>query len=344
MDKRHVTFKKISQFRDVIRNVAQQVRFQGFDENDEPILNPNAKKPTIAFTGTCKLHGSNASICTNNNEIWYQSRKNIITVDKDNYGFAHFCESRKDSVNNLLKQATARVDEKDCIVVIFGEICGQGVQKGVSISVLPRMFVIFAIKVVPEEGASYYIDSVGLSDPDNLIYNIQDFKTFEVDVDFEYPGIAQNKFVELVNGVEQECPVGKALGVVEGNTIGEGIVWTAYFDGVKHAMKTKGKKHSISKTKTIAPVDIEKLNSIQEFVEYAVTENRMKQAVIEVFAGEEPAIQRMGDFLRWLVKDIAEEEVDVLEENGLLIKDVSKPISHKSRIWFQTLLDKKAGL
>ena len=217
-------------------------------------------------------------------------------------------------------------------------------QKGVSISALPIMFVIFAIKVVPEEGDSYYLNPMGFSDPDNLIYNVYDFQTFEVDVDFEYPGIAQNKFVELVNEVERECPVGKALGVVEGNTVGEGIVWTAYFDGVKHVMKTKGKKHSSSKTKTIAPVDIEKVNSIQEFIEYAVTENRMKQAVTEVFADGEPTIQKMGDFLRWLVKDIAEEEVDVLEENGLIIKDISKAVANRARVWFQNLLDEKSGL
>jgi len=109
-------------------------------------------------------------------------------------------------------------------------------------------------------------------------------------------------------------------------------------------LKTKGKKHSSSKTKTIAPVDVEKLNSIQEFIAYAVTENRMEQAIVEVFAEEEPTIQKMGDFLRWLVKDIAEEEVDVLEENGLIVKDIGRYIANKARPWFQALLDKQAGL
>ena len=344
MDKKHTKFTKIPQFRDVIRNVTRQAQFQGLDENDEPILNPNAKKPTITFTGTVKLHGSNSSISTNGDEIWYQSRKRIITVDKDNCGFAQFCTARKESIGKLFTVVDMRVGEPDAIVCIFGEICGQGVQKGVSISALPRMFVIFAVKVVPKEGVSYYIDSKGLSDPDNLIYNIYDFQTFEVEVDFEYPGIAQNKFVELVNEVERECPVGKALGVTEGNTIGEGIVWTAYFDGVKHSMKTKGEKHSSSRTKTIAPIDIERLNSIQEFVEYAVTNNRLNQAIAEIFEGAEPVIQQMSDFLKWIIRDIADEEVGVLEENGLILKDVTRAVSNKARSWFQELLNKNTGL
>ena len=343
MNQKHINFTDIPQFRDVIRNVTHQVQFKGFDENDEPIINRNTKKPTITFTGTVKLHGSCASICTNSKEIWYQSRKNIITVAKDNCGFAQFCESRKDSIHNLLELATKRVNEPECIIGIFGEICGQGVQKGVAISTLPKMFVIFALKVVPKDGASYYIDSSGLSDSNSLIYNIQDFQTFKVDVDFEYPGIAQNKFVELVNEVERECPVGRSFGVAG---VGEGIVWTAYLDGVKHIFKTKGAAHSVTKTKTIASVDIEKLNSIQEFVEYAVTENRMEQAVAEIFTnvGIEPTIQKMGDFLRWIVNDIAKEEVTTLEENNLLIKDVGRYISNKARPWFQNLLNEKVGL
>ena len=344
MEKKHIGFTEIPQFRDVIRNVTYQSQFQGFDEDNEPILNKNATRPTVTFIGTVKLHGTNSSICATNEETWYQSRKNIVTVDKDNYGFAQFCTTKQESVGKLLTAVALRIIEKDSIICIFGEMCGRGVQSGVSIANLPKMFVIFAVKIVPNEGTSYYIDSTGLNDPDNLIYNINDFQTFGVDIDFNYPEIAQNEFVKLVNEVEKECPVGKALGITEGNITGEGIVWTGYYKNTRRIFKTKGKKHSVTKTKTIAPVDIEKVNSIREFIEYAVTENRMKQAIDEVFGQEEPVIRRMGDFLRWIVKDIVKEEMDTLEENGLLIKDVGRSISNKARPWFQTLLDHNAGL
>jgi len=203
------------------------------------------------------------------------------------------------------------------------------------------MFVIFAVKVVPKEGASYYIGPKNLSDPDNQIYNINDFRTYQITVDFNYPELAQNRFVELVNDVENECPVGKAFDV---SGIGEGIVWTGYYDGVRHILKTKGKKHSTSKVKVLAAVNPEKINSIREFVEYCVTENRMNQAISEVFGDEEPIIQKMSDFLRWLMHDIADEEADTLKENNLILKDVGSSVANKARPWFQNFLNANAGL
>jgi hypothetical protein len=128
--------------------------------------------------------------------------------------------------------------------------------------------------------------------------------------------------------------------------IGEGIVWVGHYEGVRHVFKTKGEKHSVSKVKKIAAIDVEKVNSIREFVEYAVTENRMKQAIEELFTsqGIEPAIQQMGDYLRWVMKDIAKEEADTLGENNLVLKDVGRYVSQKAKVWFQELLNKNMGL
>jgi hypothetical protein len=111
-----------------------------------------------------------------------------------------------------------------------------------------------------------------------------------------------------------------------------------------YRMKTKGDQHSNTKVKKLASVDVEKVSSIKEFVEYAVTENRMEQAVSEIFGKEEPTIQKMGDFLRWLIKDIVDEESDTLEENGLSVKDIGKYISNAARPWFQNLLNQNVGL
>lgn len=44
----------------------------------------------------------------------------------------------------------------------------------------------------------------------------------------------------------------------------------------------KGEKHSASKVKTLAAVDPERLVNITEFVEYAVTENRLEQGTQKV--------------------------------------------------------------
>ena len=340
--KKHIRFGKIRQYRDVIRNVIHQSQFEGMDQNDEPIYNLNKEKPKLTFFGTVKLHGTNGSVVTNGEEVWYQSRRRIVTPTSDNHNFSQFCMARQESFDKLLEQAKTRTTEKDAIISIFGEYCGEGIANGTAISKLPKMFVIFAVKVTVGED-SQYVNPTDLRDPENQIYNILDFEMFRVEVDFEYPEIAQNKFVGLVNYVEEQCPVGKALG---SKGIGEGIVWIGMYDGVRHVFKTKGEKHSVSKVKKIVPVNVDKVNSIREFVDYAVTENRMEQAVEELFTsqGIEPAIQQMGDYLRWIMKDIADEEMDVLLENGLVLKDVGKYVSQKAKVWFQELLNENAGL
>jgi hypothetical protein len=344
MEKRHVSFSKIPQFRDVIRNINHQAQFTGFDDNDQPTFNYNATKPKITFDGTVKLHGSNGAIClSDEGEIWFQSRNRILTIDSDNNGFWMFCHNRETQFRELIEQIQHFYfnENNPGIISIFGEYCGQGINQGCAIHQLSKRFIIFAIKIVLLEGDSYYLDSNNLRDLENDIHNINDFRTYEVSVDFNYPELSQNKFVELVEEVEKECPVGKASGV---SGIGEGIVWTARYEGIKHIFKTKGAKHSVTKVKKIASVNIEKLNSIKEFVEYAVTENRLNQALTEVFEGKEPTIQKMGDFLRWVMKDIATEEVDTLKENELILKDVGRSVSNKARPWFQRLLDKNVGL
>jgi len=116
-------------------------------------------------------------------------------------------------------------------------------------------------------------------------------------------------------------------------------VWTAEFKGVVHRFKVKGEKHSSSKVKTLAAVDTEKLNSITEFVEYAVTDSRFNQALENVFPNNEPVdTKKLGDVIRWVVNDIIKEETDTLASNGLEPKDVNKYISTVVRTKFFKLV------
>ena len=122
---------------------------------------------------------------------------------------------------------------------------------------------------------------------------------------------------------------------VEISMIGEGIVWTAEVKGVVHRFKVKGEKHSSSKVKTLASVDVEKLNSIKEFVDYAVSESRFNQALENVFPNSEPIdVKKMGDVIRWVVNDVIKEEMDTLVENQLEPKEINKYISAKVREMF----------
>lgn len=129
---------------------------------------------------------------------------------------------------------------------------------------------------------------------------------------------------------------GEVVGKVEACFVGEGVAWSPTDNELaKNSglwFKVKGDKHSVSKVKTLAAVDPERLASIQQFVEYAVTENRLQQGIDEIGLD----IKNMGAFLSWVNRDIIKEEGDVLAHNGLVMKDVAKFISNKARAWFLT--------
>ena len=152
------------------------------------------------------------------------------------------------------------------------------------------------------------------------------------------PQYAQVEFEKLTLAIEDECPVGKHFGV---SGVGEGLVWVVNYKGSRHHFKTKGQKHSASKVKKVASVDIEKLNSIKEFVEYASTNNRFEQAITEIFGKEPLDVRKMGDLIRWVVKDIMLEEIEAMQENNLEPKEVNKYISTDVKERFFRLQDKQ---
>jgi hypothetical protein len=171
------------------------------------------------------------------------------------------------------------------------------------------------------------------------------FPKYKVEIDFNKPQHAQANIVELVESVELECPVGKYFDV---SGIGEGIVF-CHYDEHEHRdyiFKAKGQKHSSSNVKTVASVDIEKVKSIEDFIEYAVTENRLNQGIEQIFTSNnlEPNIKNTGDFLSWVSKDVIAEETDTMTNNGLDPKDIGRPLGTKARNWFISYLDKKVGL
>jgi hypothetical protein len=214
------------------------------------------------------------------------------------------------------------------------------------------MFVIFGVKISPNNPSNqsnskisaYWVDHgfdvsvahgnvIFLSEGSRNIWNIEDFKMYSITIDFNNPKGAQNELIRLTEEVEAECPVGNDFGV---KGIGEGIVWTHTLkDGSRYVFKVKGEKHSSSKVKKLATVDIEKINSVKEFVTYAVTENRLNQGVEQVFTinNKQIDIKDTGIFLKWVVSDIFKEERDTLAANNLTSKDVSGEISKVARNW-----------
>lgn len=343
MERKMITFPEIGQFRQVIKNVTDKTRYSGKDVNGDAIFDTTKKLPTLTFTGTVKLHGTNAGVTlTKDGDMYAQSRENVISVDKDNAGFAFFVESNKENFKSLFNT----LDFKDAdYLTIFGEWAGGNIQKGVAITGLPKMFVIFAVKrsFMNEVKTNYFLsdsETIHLKNNDAKIYNILDYENYRIDIDFENPQLVQNKLIELTMAVETECPVGRRFGNIG---VGEGIVWKSEFNGETLRFKVKGEKHSASKHKVLAPVNTEKINSIKEFAEYAVTESRLNQGIEKVFTSvnQQVDIKKMGDFLKWINCDIIKEEIDTLKDNNLEPKDVNSAVSSIARNWF---LEKWNGL
>lgn len=312
-------YPSIEQFRNVIRKVKERHDYQGRDENNDPIYAHTSNYPTLKFKGTVKLHGTNAGIVSyKDGRLEFQSRERVLSEDKDNADFMK-------SMSSLdLDSLFSGIDFNDYIA-IYGEWCGGNIQKGVALNGLPKMFVIFGCMV-----DDVWVDYDRHENLKN-IYNINQFPTYEVDIDFNNPELVQNALIDMTIAVEDCCPVGKYFGV-EG--VGEGIVFTC-IDQPDLKFKSKGEKHSVSKVKKLNPVDTEVVKGINEFVEKVVTENRLEQGVqVMKENGIYPDSKNTGEFLRWVVNDVLKEETDTILESNLDDKKLKSAITTKARVWY----------
>ena len=354
-------FHSTQQFRNVVKNIKQSVQYKGYDDiKQEVILDKNALAPTLTYVGTVKLHGTNASIVKEEDgTISLHSKNNLLgyvqngqfELLSDNAEFAQSMFRCFEEVLEVISKSEELVKGLNAEVKyplkISGEWCGQGVQKGVGISYLDKKsFFIFGIKSgdtcqESKTGWIPVVDIQGITTQDSHnsgIYSITDFPVFVLDIDFQNPELSQNKLGDITKQVEECCPISEALQLKdsEGNPqrLGEGVVWTPMSEDYAwdsgNFFKVKGEKHSVSKVKTLAAVDPEKIESIQKFVEYAVTDNRLEQGLQEVGLDQ----STIGQYIGWVNRDINKEEGDVLEANNLTMKDVGKKISDKARVFY----------
>lgn len=339
------SFPEIEQFRNVIQAVKYRAQIIGKDENGVAIFDETLPLPTLKFKGTVKLHGTNFGVVLDNIDGFStQSRENIITPMKDNVGSAAFAYSKKDIITGLITSLAEfnNVDLNNNTIVLYCEWVGKGVQAKVGISKIDKSMVIFSrAKVVPfdETKESYWIttsiNGETLKSIENRIYNIDDYKTYEIDIDFNNPKESAEKLADIVTEIETECPVAKALGV-EG--IGEGVVLECITDGwtsKRFTFKCKGDEHKNVKSKEKVPVDIERVNSIKELVETIVGEPRLEQGLDHLRQlGLDFDRKNLGVFIKWVYNDVIKEELDTIMGNGFEPKDISGEISNKARLWF----------
>jgi len=388
MAKRFISFGSIDQFRTVIKNVQRTAQYVGFDEElQRPQLNKNAKMPVVDAIGTEKIHGTNASFNYNNIDgFWVQSRKNIITPEKDNAGCAFAFEANKDicvnMINDLANEYDINLDTH--IISVYFEWAGGNIQKKSALTGLDKRAMIFRyFKVSPlepqfatdgTETAAFWLETklnrcIGkrnneldgssedlyidtwLDNTEVNIFNIMNFPTKKVTIDFNEPLMSQNKMIEMVEILEKNSPVGQLFGI--DNNIGEGYVWTFEYKDNVYRFKTKGEEHSkgTGKVKVLKPVDEEFEMKKVDFVNnFACTESRMDQMYTEivhsVHNGDESLMSKenLRQYLQLVYKDVIKEESDRMVEMGLEPKPINGMISKVAVSYFTERMDKESGL
>lgn len=316
------SFPSIESFHRVRKDMADFCREFGITEK------------VIEFRGKVKLHGTNAGIvieptCCENRRVLAQSRSQIISVGNDNAGFASWLETSKDVWLNSFSNDTQPI-------TIFGEWCGQSIQKGVAISHIgKKIFAIFAVQIgkSDDDDSKVIVDPVEIRNmlPDSLPENVYilPWDTEMVGVDFaDLESV--NYFVGVCNyHVERVEPcdpwVYAEFGV---SGTGEGVVFypVSMEDETKcilrrdfrnYTFKAKGEKHKVVKTKKSVQIDPEIATTIDEFAAMVVTEARLNQAVTEAANGTFDT-KFVGPVIGWVSKDVRK-DVDnreiVLPEN-----------------------------
>lgn len=335
-----IKYGSIEQFKHVIRQVKDKTNYKGKDADGNPIY-VDSVLPTIKFNGTVKIHGTNSGIrFTKNSGLVAQSRERDLSLTADNAGFYAYVMKNEVFFRNICEQLIGDNDT----VVIYGEFAGKGIQKGVAVSELDKMFVVFGVRYVKDDISTWedvhdlqhtfenYFSIATLNS--NQVYVITQFQTYELVIDFNNPSAVQNEMIALTEKVEQECPVGKYFGV---SGVGEGIVWSHNSPEYGFLQfKVKGEKHSNSKVKTLAPVDEEAFAAVKDFVATYVTESRLEQG-IHVMKSElqlEPIDKNVGAFIRWVTNDTIKEEENSILQNSLDPKKIAKEISNVARKWY----------
>jgi len=135
--------------------------------------------------------------------------------------------------------------------------------------------------------------------------------------------------------VEKCCPFSKKLGV-EGT--GEGIVWRYWYNSNhRWIFKTKGEMHKVTKEKVLIPVDTEKIDNINMFIENVCTLNRFNQAIDSLYKINPESklylkkieMKHCSDVINWIRDDILKEEIQSILDNGFDMRDIIPHLSKK---------------
>ncbi|KAL8708253.1 MAG: hypothetical protein Q9220_006830 [cf. Caloplaca sp. 1 TL-2023] len=302
----------------------------------------------VPIIGSVKLHGAHADWCISSDDAIRVQSRNVLELSSSNdiYGLAAFTEPLHDVIIRL----------RDCIVrrylelhpevprdwkgpiTISGEWCGQGIQKGVAISQLPRHFVIISIRI-----DSQWVSESDYSDIHSEahgIFHIAKSGFYRMDLDLDDIDSGETTIQAMVADVEQVCPYGLTRSVTGR---GEGIVWKAV-DSVHLPdlwFKSKGDSHAVSHSSKlpVAATAHGKGERNDIFASAVVTEPRLKQGWD--YLGE-MSIERdraaTNKFVAWITGDVFVEEESEMKEKGISKGELKSAIKKIASTWYKTKL------
>lgn len=365
--KRFIKYPSIEQFRHITKQIQEHACYVCKDENNQPVFDYLKPKPTLTFVATEKIHGTNAAICYSNPDgMWAQSRERILSIESDNMGFCFFAMQKEQELIALIVDLAHEhlIDLNTHIISLYGEWAGGNIQKNSALSGIDKTFILFQyfrvspIEPTENEEVIWYptttsidvydietsehigIKYISAENKEHRILNITSFPVYQFTIDFNDPNRYINDIIQLVEEtIELNSPVGIQLG--RENNIGEGLVCSHLTStGELYQFKVKGEKHSKSPVKTISPVDIEKMNKLDECATKICHNWRFEQALTEVFGSEYQANlsrTKLGQYLKWVADDTLKEESDIIAEYGFEPKDVMSRVQTKAKNYFYAI-------
>ncbi len=294
--------------------------------------------PCITYRAKIKLDGTNAGVqIYPDGQVVAQSRTQVITPNNDNMGFAHWVTQHLDWLTAL-----SFADP----ITLFGEWCGQGIQKRTAISQIDRkIFAVFAI----QHGSQFIIDPEAITQwlPPHPDLFVLPYWGEPIGLNFGEPNQLQATIEQInqwVLTVEQTDPWVESTFGQAG--LGEGLVFyplnledqSLPVTFAELMFKAKGEHHQVVKTKKPVQISPEIAQGINEFVDLFVTPARLEQGVTEA-CHDQYEMHYMGAFLKWLVADVQKESVAELEASQLAWSDVSKAVMNAGRSWYKQQVD-----
>jgi hypothetical protein len=255
----------------------------------------------VLYRGTVKIHGTNAAVSQSlaGGNLSCQSRNRLLLAGEDNFGFSAFVDRRKESFDGLF--ARCRRVSGEGVYHLFGELAGQGVQKGMAISSIPKFFVIFA---VCRDGEFLDLEKIGrdFNDPSHNIYHVFDFGQWSLTLKRSNLNASDGVIKELTAEVCAECPAGRVLGV---SGKGEGIVWQC-LDAPRDPrlwFKSKGDDAEVEFALR-SPKD-SCAEAAKAFADVVVTRDRVLQGLLSM---KELGRHEHRDIVAWVIADALREE------------------------------------